>query len=402
MYAEEGHIAHDVLEAGLRQGDRKVAFAIKHSAHAANPKLKGYHDFHYSVQEALDYVYGLMDELDLLYGDVVMFVERYVDTPSHTAPGETGGFCDICIYSPSARILYVIDYKHGAGVAKAAEGNTQVKQYTAGFLYEEDPQVSPADVDKVVLVIIQPRAFHPQGEIREWETTPAEIVDYLFEMDEAIDMNLGPSAALNPGLSWCQFCEARSSCPALTQSALAVVLNDAEAKVQDVTEATLIDPKTLDIGRLAYIQKMKPMIQLWLKGVESHLDELSRSGVDVPGFKRVESQGKREYYGETQEIAEGVAALIGCDASELYKDPTLLNITDMDQKISNAFKARVGRGKKKQAAQNAAKMFAYFTLKKSSGNTVLVSLEDKRPAVNKANALFSGVQLPTPTNEVKS
>lgn len=402
-YAEEGHVAHDVLEAGLRNGCTTAHEAIKHSVHADHPKTQGYTDFHHSIQDALDYVWNLMEELDIMYGDAVMFVERYVDVPSHTAPGETGGYCDVCIYSAIGRVLYVIDYKHGVGVAKAAEGNTQVKQYASGFLYEENAQINAADVDKVVLVIIQPRAFHPHGEIREYETTPLELSDYLFELEEAIEACQQPNAPLRPDISWCQFCDARSSCPALAQSAVAVILDDAQKAVQDVTDRTLIDPKELDVGRLAYVLKMKPLIMTWLNGVESHADELSRLGHEIPGFKRVEAQARREYYGNRDELAQKLAALIGCDINEVYREPALLTITDMEDKLVQAFKARVGRGKKKQAAEEAKQMFAYFTLKQSSGNTTLVPLEDKRPAINKAQLMFGGISglIPPPTNEEK-
>lgn len=398
-YASEGQMAHDVLEAGLRNGDTSVMKAIKHSRHAAHSLAKSYTDFHSSVQDALDYIWGVMEYLDLAYGDAVMYVERYVDVPSVSAPGEAGGFCDVAIFSKSARILYVIDYKHGVGVAKAAVGNTQVQQYGAGFLFEADAEIKPEDVDVVRLVIIQPRAFHPEGEIREWNTTPANLVDYLIDMDSTIELARDPKAPLNPGVSWCQFCEARSSCPALAQSAVASILNDANKQVIDLKASSLPDLKSLDINRLAHINLMRPMINLWLDGVETHLDELSRAGYDVPGHKRVESQAKREYYGEPAKIATELAALIGCDVKEVYKPPALLNITDMEAKLKDAFKSRVGRGRKKLAAEQAAQMFAYYTLKKSSGNTVLVSLEDKRPAVNKTQTLFADVKLIPPPNQ---
>lgn len=402
-YAEEGHVAHDVLEAGLQHGDRNVLYAIKHSIHADNPNIKGYTDFHYSVQEALDYIWELMDEVDLMYGDAVMFVERYVEPPSSVAPGETGGFCDICIYTASGRKLWVIDYKHGVGVVKAAEGNTQCKQYGAGFLYGEDSPVRPDMVDVVTLVIVQPRAFHPQGEIREWETTPADLVDYLIELDEVIELNNDPRAPLNPGLSWCQFCEARSSCPALAQSAIASLLNDPNASVQQITEQNLPDVSMLDLGRMAHIMRMKPMIMTWLNGIESHLDELSRVGHDIPGMKRVETRTMRKYnfglYKDIDDMAVKLAAVIGCRPDEVFKEKELLNVTDMEEKIVSSFKSRVGRGKKKQAAEQAAQMFAWFTIKEPSGNTKLVPLEDRRPAVNKAQSLFSGISgvLPPPT-----
>lgn len=397
-YALEGVIAHAVLEAGIRNHDTNVLYAIKHSPYADHELVKGYHNFHYSIQDALDHIWTVVEELDFMYGDVVLGVEVYVDPPSNVAPGETGGFVDIYIYTPSGRKLIVIDYKHGAGVAKAAEGNTQVKQYGCGLMFGPRAIVKPEDIDTVTLTIIQPRAFHPEGDIRSYDTTPIELYDYLIELDAAIIKCQDETAPLNPGLSWCQFCPARSGCPALARSAVAAILNDTRKDVSDLTANALPDLKSLDVGRMAYILSMKPVITQWLNAIEGHADELSRSGIDIPGFKRVESQARREYYGNREEIADGLASMIGCDRSELYKEPALLNITDMEEKVIAAFKARVGRGKKKQAAEHAAQMFAFFTLKKSSGNTVLVPLDDKRPAINKAQNHYGNVAGLIPSN----
>lgn len=400
-YAEEGRIAHAVLEAGLRNKDTNVHWAIRHSEYADHELCKGSTNFHYSIQDALDHIWEVVEELDLMYGDVVVGIEEYVAPPSSVVPGEVDGWVDIYIYSAAGRIIHVIDYKHGAGVAKAAEGNTQVTQYAGGLLFGERRVINPANVDAVVLTIIQPRAFHPQGDIRSSTVSPHDVWNYLLSMDAAILKCVQPNAPLNPGVSWCQFCPARSSCPALARSSVAVILNDANADVQDVNKKTLPDVKTLDLGRLSYILAMKPMIMTWLKGVESHADELSRAGIDIPGHKRVMSQSRRQYEGQRDEIAVKLAALIGCHYHELYQEPKLLGIGDMEEKVIQSFKARVGRGKKKQAAEDAAKMFAFFTTKESSGNTVLVPLDDPRPSVSKTQQAFGHIAglLPTPTEK---
>lgn len=398
-YALEGSIAHKVLESGLIHGDEVVLWAIKHSPYDGHPLTKGYHDFHYSIQDALDYIWDVMSNLNEAYGDAVLSVEAYVNPPVSLAPGEAAGYCDVRIHSAKGRILYVIDYKHGAGVAKAAEGNTQVKQYAAGVLYGDTNAIDPLSVDKVVLTIIQPRAFHPDGDIREYVVSPLELVDYLIELDEVIGKCLEPNAPLTPGVSWCQFCEARSSCPALRQTTVAAILGDAEKQIEDLTKRTIPDPRSLDVNRLAYVLQMKPYIQSWLSDVEAHADELSRAGFNIPGFKRVETDRRRKYSGHREELAHKLAALIGCDIKEVYKEPSLLNITDMEDKVVQAFKSRVGRGKKKKAAEDARIMFAYFTTKESSGSTVLVPLEDRRPAVNRVEQTFGSIGgLITPPN----
>lgn len=401
-YAEEGRIAHAVLEAGLRNKDTKVKWAVLHSEFKDHELCKGYTNFHYSIQDALDHIWHVVEELDMLYGDVVIGIEEYVEPPSKNAPGEADGWVDVYIYSLHGRVIHVIDYKHGAGVAKAAEGNTQVTQYAGGLLYGPRPVVDWRNIDKVFLTIIQPRAYHPEGDIRESIVTPQFVWNYILEMDAAIARNLMPHAPLNPGLSWCQFCPARSSCPALAKSVTGAILNDLNKDVSDLTEKSMPDIKSLDVGRLGYILAMKPMIATWLKGVESHADELSRRGVQIPGFKRVLTQAKRQYEGNREEIAVQLAALIGCHYHELYQEPKLLNIGDMEERVIEAFKARVGRGKKKQAAEEANKMFAFFTTKESSGNTTLVPLADARPALDKVQQTFghlAGLLPPQPTEK---
>lgn len=397
--ADEGTKAHHVLETALKAGEESAFKAAAHSG-LEDKYTKTYTEFHDSVQTALDYVYEKLEELDLLYGDAVLIVEQFVDTPSLVASGETGGFVDIAIYSARGRILYVIDYKHGAGVAKAAAGNTQVSQYAAGLLYEEDAKINPDDIDTVVLTIVQPRAFHPDGEIREYKTTPLALKDYLVRMDDGILACMAPNAPLVPGLSWCQFCDAKSSCPALANSAVAVMLKDNQ-KLREASEKSFIDIKSLDVYQIAKALAMKPLINSWLRGVEAHADELSRKGVVIPGFKRVEVHARREYFGDHKELATKLAALVGCKVEEVMKEPELLSITDMEEKIVSAFKMRVGRSKKKLAAEEARKMFAFYTLKKSSGNTTLVPLDDTRPSVDKVQTLLGhvGGLIPPTSNE---
>lgn len=401
-YAAEGRKAHAVLQTALCLWETSAYAAAQWTECVANDThlLNFGSEFLRSVQDALDHVWTTYDELDLLYGDVELLVEERVNPPVTSAPGEAYGYLDVALFSAKGRVLYIFDYKHGAGVVKAAVGNTQAKQYAAGLLFEENARIDPASIDFVYLGIIQPRTFHAHGDVRVYQTTVADIADYLFELDEAIERTKDPYAPLVPDPSWCQFCEARSSCPALANSGVAVMLGKEDATVSDLDSRKLVDPKSLDIGRLGYILAMKPLIMTWLNGVESHADELSRQGISIPGFKRVEAQARRSYYGEKNKIAQELASLIGCDIKEVYKEPDLLNIGDMEDKIVAAFKARVGRGKKKKAAEDARKMFAYYTLKQSSGNTVLVPLDDKRPAVNVPEKYFGNVLLPPQTKEV--
>lgn len=405
-WAEEGTRAHEVLEAGLRNNCKTATEALAVSKHAGmtfEDKNKEI-EFKGSINDALDYVWTLLEELNIFYGDAVLFIETEVNPPIVSAPGEAAGYCDIAIYSPSARRLWVIDYKHGAGIAKAVIGNTQVSQYACGFLFDPKGFVDPASIDIVTLCIIQPRAFHPDGDIREYDTTPAALWDYLQSLDDIIADCLREDAPLTPGEEQCRFCDARSTCPAAEAAAVAVAKNTF-ANIRDVAAPKLPDPRTIDINRLSYIKQMQPILKGWLDAVDQHIEEIMRSGLEVPGFKLAETQARREWYldGKTAEddiatanaIATKLAALIGTSPVDMFRTK-LITITDAEKMVVDAFKARVGRGKKKQAAEDGKQAMAFLTLKQSSGNLTVVPADDERPAVNLAAKTFGQISGPLP------
>jgi hypothetical protein len=404
-YALQGDLAHEVLAAGLKGQCENATQSIEASIYCGGVFETLYVDqlginvidFKASINDALNYVWQLMDDLNKEHGDAVMWVERYVDTPCYTAPGETGGFCDVAIYSAKARRLWVIDYKHGAGIAKAADGNPQVKQYAAGFLFEPGAAVDVATLNDVVLVIIQPRAFHPDGEIREAITTPSELADYLLELEDRVAASLAENAPLNPGIDQCRFCDAAANCPAIEAQSLKAA-NVAFSSVRDVRPPTLPDPATLDVDRLAYAKQTMPLLKMWMDRVNERAEQLLRSGVAIPGWKMVQSHARRQWFGEEADRANRLAALIGCEPTDLF-ETKFITITDAEKKIIESFKKRVARNKRKAAAEDASRMFAFFTTKETSDNLTLVSEDDPRPAVNKAAMAFHDVALlPPPTN----
>lgn len=392
--ADEGTKAHKLLEINLRHGKRE--FSIGHG-----DDYQGWQnpDTMYAVNAALDYIWPLYDELNALYGDAVLFIEEYVEPPCDAAPGETGGLVDVAIYSAIGRQLYVIDYKHGVGIYKAAEGNRQVTQYGAGFLFGKDKKVDPSTVDDVTLVIIQPRSYHEDGEVREYDTTPAKLLDYLLELEEAVEACEKEDAPLVPGMEQCHFCPANTTCPAREKAALQVI-DPSIHKMSEVTKSKLPDPKNLDPERMGYALMMLPMLKSWVNDMEKHGFEMALDGHAPAGYKLVETKAKRHWYGEPDKLAPRLAALIGCPPDDLF-EKKFITITDAEKRVKAAFKKRVSKKKRKQAAEDGAKAFAYFTTKQSSGNLTLAEVDDPRPAVNVSEQTFGDVGrlITAPTKE---
>jgi hypothetical protein len=408
-YAIEGTQAHAVLEAALKNGCTTAREAHRDYSYLFDVDLDdGTNEFYLAVDMGLNYLYDLWRE----YPDAQVWIETNIPVPVTNAPGEADGYGDFVLYSPSARKAFVIDYKHGAGIAKEANCR-QLKQYGAGVVFGILADVP--DIDDVTLVIVQPRAFHKDGPIREYETTALELWDYLNELDDVIAKAQRPDAPLTPGVEQCRFCDAAPYCPAREAAALQVA-NTSFAQIRDVRSDALPEPHLLDMYRIGTILAHASTLRKWLADVEERAYQLARQGHYIPGMKLVEAAPKRRYYGDERDLAYKLAAMLGeknltdgivqmyalLDAypamASMFR-PGLVPLTTAEKLVVEAYKKRVGRGKKKQAAEDARQSFAYLTLKDTSGSYSLVPEDDARPAVNPTQSTFAQINaaaLPAP------
>lgn len=394
-YAVEGTKAHTVLEAALSNGLCDAATAHQFYTDLMVEDLDAqYNTFYFSIDIAIDYVKSTLAEHHNEH--VVLRTEQYVEPPTPSAPGEAGGYLDISIHAPQSRTLYVMDYKHGAGVVKDVVENRQLLQYAAGLLYGGD--IDPSQIDKVVLVIIQPRAFHVSGFIRDWETTPYRVFEYMQELDDAITECEKPDAPLVPGREQCMFCDARTACPAREAAALSVA-SDTFTQIERVAKPSLPKVQELELHRLGHIRANADLLRKFLDDVDAHCLELLKAGLHVPGAKLVEGKERREYYGSDEKaLARRIAALSGYAKHDealdelgavMDKHPILrmlyrLNLIPMSEAeklVISAYRNRVGRAKKNKASEAARKAFAHLTTKTNSGRLTMVDVNDPRPAV---------------------
>lgn len=167
-----------------------------------------------AVQMYLDYVRPFMTE------EWTHYVEYPISSPVHPL---FYGSLDFGAISrgrlmASARIK-VVDYKGGEGITVEAEENPQLMYYAFGIIdgmeREGDVGLEFPDDMPVDIAIVQPRAFHVDGPIREWTTTVGAIKAWVHgtlvpamnatEVDNSLDA--GPH---------CRFCPAKLVCPLLT------------------------------------------------------------------------------------------------------------------------------------------------------------------------------------------
>ena len=220
----------------------------------------------------IDYVQSLEGELQ---------VERWLDIPI----GEGMRGCADAIVDGT----HVVDFKYGEGPIEAV-GNWQLLSYAWAL----PPQ------DEYQLTIVQPRAYHPEGPIRTWSVTRAELRRYVAQM-----MGASLGGDLRTG-SHCRNCVVRPHCPALR--------GDVSAQIDHLAVAAELDHLPLDAaGReLARIVQAEKLLSSRRAALEATLEQALKGGQSVDGWTIKASRGSRVWTVTEEEIL-ALGEAIGID-----------------------------------------------------------------------------------------
>lgn len=354
VFAKEGTAAHELAELCLRSNDKPSMLLGRVINIAANGPWKiavaGHvpeNDDQFvitrgmvsAVQTYLDYV-----EWFKKHGYEITIEERvYLD---HVVEGMSG-MADLLAYSEEHEHLSVSDYKHGRGVAVEAYQNPQLACYAIGALrrYGNRP------VKRVTLAVVQPRASHPRGPIRLWETTPEWLEAFEKELAEAAKRVDDPDAPLVPG-DHCTFCKAAAICPALRDMSF----ENALADFDDQT-ANSVGPDTV----AEWLDKVGT-IEIWCNKVREFANAEAREGRMPTGYKFVEKRAMRKFR-DPDKVIEFLRVGMELDDDAIFTERELLSVAKIEEVV----------GKKNM------KPLSRFVTQRSTG-LVLAPEADPRPA----------------------
>jgi hypothetical protein len=281
-YAELGTAAHELGEHCIENNISAVSGMIgtTFNGHVVDDNMAG------AVQVYVDYVTRISkEESPSLLRLEQRFSLEYLDPPIPMF-----GTSDCTIYGRESGNLWVIDYKHGQGVAVDAEDNPQLKYYALGAILKIGDR---APVTSVNVAIVQPRASHPEGPIRLAHYTREEILDFGTDLIDAAHAAIKPDAPRFAG-DHCKFCKAAGVCSALRGNALAVAQDEFGA-IRPID--TLTPDQVSD-----YLEKI-PLIEEWISSIRRYANAVLESGRELPGYKLVEKRPTRRWKNEEEMVA---------------------------------------------------------------------------------------------------
>ncbi|WP_433847121.1 DUF2800 domain-containing protein [Acinetobacter proteolyticus] len=384
-HADLGTAAHFLASESLEQGKNATDFLNRQiyikdgAAHWSDldeqVKLSSYFtvdlEMTENVQVYLDAVRSQAEGNELL-------VEQRVEFSNYINSENAFGTSDAVVLT--ADEIQIHDLKYGRGVKVDAENNEQLKLYGLGALNEFG---LVGDYKQVRMVIHQPRLGYMSEavctieELEAFANEAKTSAEYIRCLEIGLDEGDGGAIAdfegsFNPGEKQCQWCKAKANCEALAKHNLQTVLGDFDDLTQvdlqaDIAQATE-QVANHENDKLGQLYAAIPLLESWIKAIDSAVHQKLHAGESVKGFKLVAGrQGARTW--ANPEDAEAMLKSMRLKTEEMY-DLKLISPTTAEK----LKKAEV------IGPRQWTKVEALIT--RADGKATVAPISDKRPALD--------------------
>lgn len=190
--------------------------------------------------------------------------------------------------------LYIDDLKYGWGIVEVFE-NWQLLAYAIGEMMRRQ-----MIFDKIVMRILQPRPHHEDGEIRSWEISYEQLLQYK----EKIEQRMMSIAQGNRDLvtsDKCKYCPAAAEkCPAINKAFYRGI-----EVIHDFVEDSLSE-KEISF-QLDLIARVGDVLKVKQDSLKSLAVDRLRNGKLIPNYSTETSYGDRKWKPEvTPDIVEAM------------------------------------------------------------------------------------------------
>lgn len=245
--------------------------------------------------------------------------------------------------------IEIIDLKYGKGVEVSAVDNPQMRLYALGAYTAYDILY---DVDRVITTIYQPRI----NNISTDEITAIDLMEWAHAIKPIAMKAFAGEGECNAG-PHCKFCKARYNCKA-----------NAEYHTQTYSKYGTTSKDELSEADVSKILMLADDAIKWFKGLQEYaLTEMLNGSKEWPGMKIVEGRSLRKI----EDVDGAISALreYGLEDDVIFKPEEINTITTLEKAMG------------KKAFNEVLNDF----IVKPPGKPTLVSIDDKRPAMDFKN-----------------
>lgn len=196
------------------------------------------------------------------------------------------GTPDCWLYDRKAGVLIVWDFKYGHDLVEPFE-NWQLLCYLAGILRALGIDGYQDQHLRVSLRVVQPRAYHRDGPIREWVRMACDFRPYFNILYHEAAKAMGPDPVTVSG-PWCKNCSALAHCETARRSTMAAV-----DYIGNVT-STDLDNDALAM-ELRTLRRAVKAAENLLVAREEQASAKITAGEYVPGYAIEAGKGRRRW-----------------------------------------------------------------------------------------------------------
>lgn len=245
------------------------------------------------------------------------------------------GTTDQFIFNRKTGDLYLWDYKFGYEVVEAFE-NWQLLVYFAGIIRMLGLNCLDTQHITVHFRIIQPRAHHHDGIIREWKVKASDLRAQVNTLHTNAAISLGGNATTRSG-PHCKHCSARHVCESALQAGIRMF--------EIVSKPTPLELSSEAAGvQLSIIKRAIKQLELLESGFDEQVKNLILKGVNVQGWQVEQGLGREKWSKPTNEVI-AMGEMLGHDLKK--PDEVITPVQARNKGVDNAMIAMYSETPKK-------------------------------------------------------
>lgn len=208
---------------------------------------------------------------------------------------ESFGTVDMHLFSPQVNELIIWDFKYGFGIVEAFE-NWQGINYAAGLFEKYQINGVTDQTLKVTIRIVQPRAHHKDGPIREWVTEGSDLRNYITQLSNNAHEALSDKAQVRTG-SHCRYCEALHACPNALRAGMSLF------EMVDKPTICELTPEAMGV-QLSIVNRALKQLEYIQSSYQEQVKSTIKNGGNVTGWSVAPSFGRKKWAKPLDEVFE--------------------------------------------------------------------------------------------------